>query len=348
MKAARYLRSPARWAGLAAAMITVSVVGGGSPSVTAMGASSVPPTPDPGSSGVVDELVEVGGARLHLHCSGAGDTTVVLIAGLGDGGDNWGAIEPVVAQSARVCSYAHFGTGTSDPPPGPQTFSTRANDLQSLLRVAGEHSPYLLVGHSFGGAEAVMFASMFPDDVTGVLLLDASPATWITTLCSVVDDGSDAAASYRQLCASLSDPANNPEHLDGPSAFAEVAEVTSLGDLPMIVDTATEHPWGLASSEQSRLDHEWTAGQDHWASLSSAAQLLSVDNTGHHIEVDRPDVVNLQIAALLAGGTDSPQSAEPTSGLGVGIATRGFASSSTGGGRVSNEGTRWCAALSRA
>jgi hypothetical protein len=74
----------------------------------------------------------------------------------------------------------------------------------------------------------------------------------------------------------------------------------------MIVDTAAEHPWGLASSEQSRLDEEWNAGQDHWVSLSSAAQLLSVDNTGHHIEVDRPDVVNLQIAALLAHATESP------------------------------------------
>ena len=305
MKPASGIRGPARRVVLGAAIVTVSVVGGGIPSLTAMGASSLPPSPDPGSSGVVDELVGVGGARLHLHCSGAGDTTVVLIAGLGDGGVNWGAIEPAVAQSARVCSYAHFGTGTSDPPPGPQTFSTRANDLQTLLRAAGEHSPYLLVGHSFGGAEAVMFASTFPDDVTGVLLLDASPATWIATLCSV-DDGSDAAAGYRELCASLSDPANNPEQLDAPSAFAEVAEIESLGDLPMIVDTATEHPWGLTPSEHSRLNEEWNAGQDHWVSLSSAAQLMSVDDTGHHIEVDRPDVVNLQIAALLARGTDSP------------------------------------------
>ncbi len=231
---------------------------------------------------------------------------MVLIAGLGDGGDNWGAIEPDVAQSARVCSYAHFGTGTSDPPPGPQTFSTRASDLDALLRATGESGPYLLVGHSFGGAEAVMFASMFPDDVTGVLLFDASPATWITTLCGVVDDGSDAAATYRELCASLSDPAKNPEHLDALRAFAEVAEVTSLSDLPMIVDTASEHPWGLASSEQSRLDEEWTAGQNHWVSLSSAAQLLSVDDTGHHIEVDRPDVVNLQIDALLAAALTAP------------------------------------------
>ena len=74
----------------------------------------------------------------------------------------------------------------------------------------------------------------------------------------------------------------------------------------MIVDTAAEHPWGLAPSEQRRLDEEWTAGQNHWVSLSSAAQLLSVDGTGHHIEVDRPDVVNLQIDALLAQPTTAP------------------------------------------
>ena len=310
MKAGRHGKGPARWVVLAAATVTVSVIGG-IPSLTAAGASSVPPSPDAGS-GVVDELIEVGGARLHLHCSGAGDTTVVLIAGLGDGGDYWGAIEPTVAKSARVCSYAHFGAGTSDPPPGPQTFSTRANNLHELLRTAGEHSPYLLVGHSFGGAEAVMFASMFLDDVSGVLLLDASPANWITVLCSVVDDGSDGAASYGELCASLSDPANNAEHLDAPAAFAEVSEVTSLGDLPMIVDTAAEHPWGLAPSEQGRFNEEWTAGQDHWVSLSSAAQFQSVDNTGHYIAVDRPDVVTLQIAALLARGTDCFQSTEPT------------------------------------
>jgi pimeloyl-ACP methyl ester carboxylesterase len=304
IKPAGSRRGPTRRVVLAAAMVAAPFVG--VPASKATGASSVPPISDPGPSAVVDELVEVGGARLHVHCSGAGDATVVLIAGLGDGGDNWGAIEPDVAQSARVCSYAHFGTGTSDPPPGPQTFSTRANDLQTLLRAAGETGPYLLVGHSFGGAEAVMFASMFPADVTGVVLVDATPATWITVLCGVVDDGSESAASYGELCASLSDPADNPERLDAPAAFAEVAEIDSLGDLPMIVATAAEHPWGLAPTENDRLNEEWNAGQNHWVSLSSAAQLVPVDNTGHYIQVDRPDVVIEQIDALLAGGADSP------------------------------------------
>jgi pimeloyl-ACP methyl ester carboxylesterase len=303
-KAAGRARGRARRAILAAATVTVSVAGGSVAASSATRVSSVPPTSD-SESGVVDELVEVGGARLHLRCSGAGDATVVLIAGLGDDGASWGAIEPDVAQSARVCSYAHLGTGTSDPPSGPQTFSTRANDLQALLRAAGEPGPYLLVGHSFGGSEAVMFASQFPTDVTGLLMLDASPATWITTLCSVVDDGSEAAAGYQEICTSLSDPAGNAEQLDAPAAFAEAAEIDSLGDLPMIVATATEHPWGLAPSENDRLNDEWNAGQNHWASLSSAAQLLPVDNTGHYIQVDRPDVVIEQIEAMLAGGTDS-------------------------------------------
>jgi pimeloyl-ACP methyl ester carboxylesterase len=306
MKAAGHMRGRARWVVLAAATVTASVAGGGVVASTASGGSSVaPPTSDSGSSGVVDELVEVGGARLHIRCSGTGAATVVLIAGLGDGGASWGAIEPVVGQSARVCSYSHFGTGTSDPPPGPQTFSTRANDLQTLLRAAGETGPYLLVGHSFGGAEAVMFASMFPAEVTGVVLVDASPATWITVLCGVVDDGSESAASYGELCASLSDPADNPERLDAPAAFAEVAEIDSLGDVPMIVVTAAEHPWGLAPSEDARVNEEWNAGQNHWVSLSSA-QLVQVDDTGHYIQVDRPDVVIEQIDALLGGGADSP------------------------------------------
>jgi pimeloyl-ACP methyl ester carboxylesterase len=151
-----------------------------------------------------------------------------------------------------------------------------------------------------------MFASMFPADVTGLVLLDASPVTWNSAICAVVDDGSEAAAGYQGLCASLSDPAGNVEKLDAPVAFAEVAEVDSLGDLPMIVATASEHPWGLASRENDRLNEEWNAGQNQWVSLSSAAELVPVDNTGHYIQVDQPDVVIELIDALLARGDPGP------------------------------------------
>ena len=249
---------------------------------------------------LVDELVQVHGARLHLHCDGSGPTTVVLIAGFGGGRDSWTAVEPAVVQTTRVCSYERFGNGTSDAPPAPQTFATEADDLHTLLQSAGEPGPYVIVGHSFGGPEAVTFASMFPTDVRGLLLVDASPTEWNTAICAVPDDGSDTAHVFIDLCAQQSSPANNGERLDAPTAFAEVAAISSLGAVPMIVVTADHHSYaGLAASEEARLDDVWSAGQSHWRSLAPSAQLIAVDHTSHNIQLDRPDVVLDTIKELL-------------------------------------------------
>jgi pimeloyl-ACP methyl ester carboxylesterase len=124
-----------------------------------------------------------------------------------------------------VCSYAKFGTGTSDPAPTPQTFATQADDLHELLRVAGEPGPYVVLGHSFGGAEAVTFASRHGEEVVGLLLLDASPTTWPATACSV-------------------------------PAFAPVC------DLPTTVVTAAHRVApGVGPDELARLDGVWSDGQ---------------------------------------------------------------------------------------
>jgi pimeloyl-ACP methyl ester carboxylesterase len=249
---------------------------------------------------LIDELVPVHGARLHVHCDGAGPTTVVLIAGFGGSRDSWTAIEPAVSQTTRVCSYERFGDGTSDAPPAMQTFATEASDLHALLESASEPGPYVIVGHSFGGPEAVTFASMFPTEVRGLLLVDASPPAWTTDICAVPDDGSDAAHVFQDLCAQQSTPANNSEHLDAPTAFAEVAAIEALSGLPMIVVTADHHSYpGLAASEEARLDSVWSAGQAHWVSLVSSAQLITVDHTSHNIQLDHPDAVLDRIHDLL-------------------------------------------------
>jgi len=251
-------------------------------------------------SGVEDELVPVDGAGLHLRCEGAGPTTVVLIAGFGGSIENWGTIGPTVARTTRVCAYDRFGDGASDAPPAPQTFAPEAADLHALLQAADEPGPYIIVGHSFGGAEAVTFASMFPNEVGGLLLVDASPPAWNTAICAVPDDGSDTSHVFQALCAQLSKPDNNVEQLDAPTAFAQVATVNSLSGFPMIVATADHHSYpGLAASEEARLDDVWNAGQAHWMSLAPSAQLITVDNTGHNIQLDRPDVVLDKIHELL-------------------------------------------------
>jgi pimeloyl-ACP methyl ester carboxylesterase len=85
--------------------------------------------------------------------------------------------------------------------------------------------------------------------------------------------------------------ANNVEHLDAPTAFAEVATIESLTDVPMVVATADHHSYaGLAPSEEARLNDVWNAEQAHWVSPVSSAQLISVENTSHYFQLDRPDV----------------------------------------------------------
>jgi pimeloyl-ACP methyl ester carboxylesterase len=232
----------------------------------------------------VDGLVRIDHGQMHLRCVGAGSTTVLLIAGWGDGGTNWGAIEPAIAERARVCSYARFGTGTSDPPSTNQTFTTQADDLHALLDTAGEPGPYIVLGHSFGGAQAVTFASRYPDEVTGLILLDATPTTWPSTVCSVPE--------YEAGCAAMRDPALDPERVDAFLAFEEVATITSLGDLPMTVVTAVHRDGsGLPPGELERLDTLWNEGVERWAGLSSSSTVVTVEETGHHIELDQPQLV---------------------------------------------------------
>jgi pimeloyl-ACP methyl ester carboxylesterase len=267
---------------------------------TAPSTTIAPSTTVARPTGVVDELVQVNGGRLHVQCAGTGSTTVVLIAGFSGSTESWGSIGPTVGETTRVCAYDRFGNGASDAPPAPQTFATQASDLHVLLQAAGEPGPYVVVGHSFGGAEAVTFASMYPTEVRGLLLVDASPPTWNTAICAVPDDGSDTAHVFQALCAQQSKPDNNVEHLDGPSAFAEVAAIDTLHTFPMIVATADHHSYaGLAASEEARLNDVWNAGQAHWMSLAPTAQLISVSNTSHNIQLDRPDVVLGGIHELL-------------------------------------------------
>ncbi|MDP2293229.1 MAG: alpha/beta hydrolase [Actinomycetota bacterium] len=263
--------------------------------------SSAPSTTAaPRPTTTIDALIGVPGERVHVRCVGQGDTTVLLISGFGGGAEGWATIEPAIAARARVCSYERPGTGQSDPATSTSTFTTQAMDLHALLGAIGEPGPYIVVGHSFDGAAAVTFASRFADEVAGLVLVDASPTRWPAAICAVPDDGSDAAATLRSVCGMFA-PTGNSEHLDAVAAFAEADEIVSLGSLPMAVITAARRglPADLATAEVDRLNAAWHEGQRHWMALSSDAHLVTVEHTGHHIEIDQPSVVIDAISHLL-------------------------------------------------
>ena len=119
------------------------------------------------------QLVDVGGHRLHLNCVGQGTPTVVLDAGLGAFSLDWGAVQPQIATSTRVCAYDRAGLGWSEPGPSPRSPQQFATELHDLLANAGVPGPYVLVVHSISGKTARLFASKHPNDVAGIVLIDA-------------------------------------------------------------------------------------------------------------------------------------------------------------------------------
>jgi len=120
------------------------------------------------------KLVDVGGYRLHLNCTGKSGPTIVLISGAGDFSFDWGLVQSGVSRFARVCSYDRAGLAWSDPGPTPRTMRQDAYELHTLLKAARIKAPYVLVGHSIGGLIARVYAGQYPDEVLGMVLVDST------------------------------------------------------------------------------------------------------------------------------------------------------------------------------
>jgi hypothetical protein len=138
-------------------------------------------------SGDFAGLIDIGrGRKMYLECRGSGSPTVVLVAGLKASAGDWNIAKPseptvfaAVAKFTRVCAYDRPGTpvgekpSRSDPVAQPTTAEDAVSDLHALLSAAGVAGPYVLVGHSYGGLVVRLFASTYPDDVSGLVLVDA-------------------------------------------------------------------------------------------------------------------------------------------------------------------------------
>lgn len=114
------------------------------------------------------------GRKIHMVCMGQGSPTVVLTAGLGDWGAVWGKVQPTIAKTTRVCAWDRPGAGFSSPSPKPQTVDNTTADLEEALRAGGIKGPYVMVGHSLGGYESLLFTDKQRSEVAGMVLVDPS------------------------------------------------------------------------------------------------------------------------------------------------------------------------------
>ena len=220
-------------------------------------------------------LVDVGGYRLHLVCLGDGDPTVLLEAGLGSNSVSWTWVRDGVSRFTRVCAYDRAGYGWSDPSPRPRTAEVIAEELHTLLTNAGEGGPFVLAAHSFGGIPARVFAARYPDDVAGVVLVDASHPAQFSTACvpaclpQELVSRSEALYQYTPWLASAG--VLRFGSWLGLLPFQAAARGLPPRETSIVVaELATNHYWGTSAAEF----HEFSA---------SAAQAAAAGSLG-----DRP------------------------------------------------------------
>lgn len=276
------------------------------------------------------ELIEFGGKRSHLHCTGEGAPTVILEAGLDVGGSTtWAKVQPLIAERTRVCSYDRAGILWSEPRKGPRNAHRIAEELHALLQAASVPPPYILVGHSLGGLLVRVYADRFPEEVAGVVLVDAShpdqferyPAQVLEALESlepslpspIVLRVLASTGIYRGLI--LPPPRNAvtaflprtvPWGYAGERAVRaaisrQAAAARGLGDRPLVVLTAGVGPRfpGVPDEVTKHFYETWLTLQTELAALSRNSVHRIVEGATHNIQQDDPEAVNAAVQDIL-------------------------------------------------
>jgi pimeloyl-ACP methyl ester carboxylesterase len=189
------------------------------------------------------QLVDIGGRKMNLYCSGQGATTVVFDAPSGEAGWNWFRVQPAVANHTRACVFDRAGLGFSDPAKRPNTSQNVAEDLHKLLAAAGVKPPYVMVGNSLGGANVQVYAYRYPAEVKGLVLvepehedetsrLDKASQGNLKKVYAMVKQQNDycVAAARKGFKAGSEEQMNcigNPAESYGPTLGAAVTSATS-------------------------------------------------------------------------------------------------------------------------
>ena len=275
-------------------------------------------TPFPG------RLVDVGGHRLHIWCTGAGVPPVILESGLGGSTVDWGFVQPEVARFTRVCSYDRAGMGYSDSGPSPRTARRIARELAELIDRSGVGGPVVLVAASSGGFDVRVFASDHIDRVAGVVLVDAShedQAHEVPRLARFVPLLSSFGV-LRLLGVSFGlNPASLPPSV---RRFARATRFRATGyqaaadEIIHIRETASEVrtsrrkltiPLVVVTGARG-ADATWRDLQHDQVTISDRGCQIVADESGHVVPLEQPQIVVdaiRNVVDVARGRTDVPR-----------------------------------------
>lgn len=275
------------------------------------------------------QLVDVGGYKMHIHCTGQGSPTVILAGGSLEYSLLWALVQPEVAWVTRVCSYDRAGYAWSESSPRPRTAVIMVEELHALLTNGKIEGPYVLVGHSLGGMMMRVYAQKYPNEVAGLILVDSLHEEQISRLPDIQQrllqealeqgrmlsifnsTGLMALAlqnipnpgfpdeAYAQLKASSATSGlfktNVAELKAMEESCAEVRalHIASFGDLPLIVLSAGQEETisFLSDTENQQRWEVWQTLQSELAALSSQSKQVIAEQSGHNIQLDQPGLV---------------------------------------------------------
>jgi pimeloyl-ACP methyl ester carboxylesterase len=277
-------------------------------------------------------LVRVGeGRRIQIDCRGSGSPTVVLESGLDTYGSlSWASVHDLLATRRRVCAYSRAGILWSDP--SAAAFDSRAamTELHAVLIAAGATAPWVMVGHSLGGPYIMTFTQLYPAEVAGLVLVDASHPDQFAKFAAAVGKSIMPSPTVPRIGAAIAwtgvvrllptapPPVSWPQQLANiapaflptsvaalakevraiPSTLARAGAARALGDRPLVVLSAgkahTEEELkaqGMTAADAAPLFAAHLALAADMATWSTRGRLAIVADASHYIQLDRPDVV---------------------------------------------------------
>lgn len=263
------------------------------------------------------KLVDIGGYHIHLYCTGRGGPTVVLEHGHRATYLDWYRVQPEIAKFMRVCSYDRAGYGWSEPSPRDRTPAVMADELHSALQASSEKPPYILVGHSYGAMNAIMFAHKFSGEVAALVLVDGSTPEslhraslrthlWLRMMQLTMPFGLPrwrgwcggtleiAGVKQALTCRSQNFETILREDAGYLTSISQIRGITSLGSVPVVV--IARDP---VTGSNSELENRHSRQQRDMAKLSTNSRFIVAEGSAHDVPLARPDVIVEAVKSLL-------------------------------------------------
>ena len=245
----------------------------------------------------IDSVRLPDGSHLHFVCMGRGSPTVILTAGLGDwAGSAWEHFQPEVAKITRACAWDRPGFGLSDGVAGKVSAATNAADLEAALSRSGIRGPYVMVGHSLGAYETLLYTDRNRSKVVGMVLIDPS----------YIDMAARAKRNWERF--HLPDP--------GPATwgaqFRKCAEDLRRGGLKAGAsdpDKCLAFPASYPRVVRAALTAQYTSNPQYWATAAAFVDGGTVEGSRLVINPTR-NYGNMPLVVLTS--TEHPQNAPPS------------------------------------